>query len=426
MNAKLKRLSVNTFVRHNATAFVGAVTVAALNYLYYPVLGRLMHPADFGEVQAINSIFLQSVVFMSVFSVVIVSLVNKYQDPGEQRRLLAELEKVAGWIALAVMLGLLMLSPWLAEFFRFSSTLPLLLLLISLALSVPTTFRTAYLQGRRDFFNVSFTGVVAAGGKIIFSAALVIIGWNVVGAVFGTVIAQIITLLVLVNIVKRRGWLRPGDFRRVSLPDLRLVKPELRFAGLVLLTTLSFNVLLSLDILAVKHYFPPTVAGLYGGIETLSRIVFFINISVAGVLLPSVTPHLKPADRRRLLGQSALLTIGLGAAVLLSFWIAPRLIVTVLMGPKFLPFANLLPRLGLFTFLASIVNLLISYYLAQRRPLIAPAVMLGLGTTIGIVVMHHAVPAEVVTSLISGALCTLAWIFVLRWLSRRWRPLRSL
>jgi O-antigen/teichoic acid export membrane protein len=127
MNARLKRLTANTFVRHNATAFVGAVVVAALNYLYYPVLGRLMHPAEFGEVQAINSIFLQSVVFMSVFSVVIVSLVNKYEDPAVQRRLLAELEKVAGWIALVVMLGLLVLSPFLARFFHFSSTVPRLL-----------------------------------------------------------------------------------------------------------------------------------------------------------------------------------------------------------------------------------------------------------------------------------------------------------
>jgi O-antigen/teichoic acid export membrane protein len=301
-----------------------------------------------------------------------------------------------------------------------------LLLLISLSLSVPTTFRTAFLQGRRDFFHAAFTGVIAASGKIIFSAALVIAGWHVIGAVFGTVIAQITTLLVLVSIVKRRGWLRPHDFRQVSLPDLRLLRPELRFAALVLLTTLSFNVLLSLDILAVKHYFPPTIAGLYGGIETLSRIVFFINISVAGVLLPTVTPHLKSQDRRRLLGQSALLTIGLGAAVLLSFLIAPRLIVIVLMGPKFLPFVHLLPRLGLFTFLASIINLLISYYLAQRRPLIAPAVILGLGTTLGIVALHHATPDAVVSSLIAGGLGTLAWIFVARWLSRRWRPLRSL
>jgi O-antigen/teichoic acid export membrane protein len=202
----------------------------------------------------------------------------------------------------------------------------------------------------------------------------------------------------------------------VSLPDLRLVSPELRFAGLVLFTTLSFNLLLSLDILAVKHYFPPTIAGLYGGIETLSRIVFFINISVAGVLLPSVSQHITPRARRRLLAQSAVLTIGLGAVVLIAFLVAPRLIVTVLMGPKFLPFVHLLPRLGFFTFLASIINLLISYYLAQRRPFIGGAIVLGLLTTVTIVAMHHTVPADVVTSLVTGALATLGWITLLRWL----------
>jgi len=48
MKPQLKRLKQNTFVRHNAISFVGSVSVAALSYLYYPVLGRLLHPAQFG------------------------------------------------------------------------------------------------------------------------------------------------------------------------------------------------------------------------------------------------------------------------------------------------------------------------------------------------------------------------------------------
>ncbi|HUD11708.1 MAG TPA: oligosaccharide flippase family protein [Candidatus Saccharimonadia bacterium] len=416
MNTSVKRALANPFFRYNAISFVGSVAVAALNYLYYPVLGRLLHPADFGEVQAINSLYLQSTVFMSVFSVVIVNIVSKHSDSKIRQRILAELEKAAFIVTLSVMLVLVAASSGLANFFHFGTVYPLFLLLLCLLLSVPFTFRNAFLQGKRDFIATAKTGALSASAKIFFSALFVILGWKAFGAVFGMVIAQGLALLYLIYLVRERGWLKLPDFSRASLPDLRLIQSELKFAALVLVATLSFNVFLSLDILAVKHWFSPTTAGLYGGIETLGRIVFYMSISVAGVLLPSVSGQKDPKENRRLLYRSVLLTGALGLAVLTAFLLVPREIVSILMGKKFLVYIYLLPRLGLFTFLASLINLFVTYHLAQRRAFIAVAMALGVAVTLLWLTASHATVASVVTSLIFGALSTLVLIAGLSWL----------
>jgi O-antigen/teichoic acid export membrane protein len=421
MGINIKQATSSPFLRYNAIAFVGSIAVSILNYLYYPVIGRLLHPADFGEVQAITSIYVQAVVFMSVFNVVIISLVNKYPDRDTQNKLIAELEKVALVITIGVMLALLASSVGLATFFQFGSVYPLLLLLLALGLSVPSTFRMAFLQGKRRFGPAAVGGAISSAGKLLFGTILVVVGWKAFGAILGIVLAQAVALVYLVLNVRKRGWVRPQDFRRVSIPDLRLVRPELYFAALVLVTTLCFNLFLSLDILAVKHWFSPTTAGLYGGIETIGRIVFYATGSVAAVLLATVSNRRSPAENRRTFYRSAALSITLGLGVMAIFIIAPTLVITVLMGRKFLAFESLLPLLGLFAFLASMINLVNMYYLAQRQWFIAIVSALGLASTLFLLATSHTTPRQVVVSLNMGAVLTLVLIGAISFATTRFR-----
>lgn len=411
----IRRLTANDFFRHNLIAFIGSVGVAALNYLYYPVLGRVMSPADFGEVQALNSLFLQIVIFLGVFNFVVVGAVAKSDDPAVQNRLIAELEKLATLIAVTIAAILLVFAPQITAFFRLQATAPYLLLLVALLLSVPGAVRTAYLQGRRDFGGIAVAGAITALGKLLIGLALVLVGWRTFGAMVGVVVAQVLTLAYATWLIRRHGWRRPGGFSRTKLPDLALLRPELAFATLVFIATFSLNCFLSIDILAVKHWFDPHTAGLYGGIETLGRIVFFINVSVAGVLLPSVKLSRPAHENRQLLYRSLAVVVALGAGVLTVFALAPRLLVQILMGAKFLPYADLLPRLGLFMFLAAIINLLCNYYLAQRRWFIAGATASGLVLTLLALGLHHATPGAVVESLIMGGVLTLGLVAVFRW-----------
>jgi len=76
----------SSFVRHNAIFFFGSVAVGVLNYVYYPILGRMLSVEAYGEVQALVSLFLQMLVFLVVMSQVTINVVANYTDEDKKRR----------------------------------------------------------------------------------------------------------------------------------------------------------------------------------------------------------------------------------------------------------------------------------------------------------------------------------------------------
>ena len=73
-------LRSSDFLRNNTIFFAGSVLVGALNYLYYPLIGRLVSPAVFGEIQTLVSLFLQFTIFLNVLGMITVNIMANYAD----------------------------------------------------------------------------------------------------------------------------------------------------------------------------------------------------------------------------------------------------------------------------------------------------------------------------------------------------------
>jgi len=397
----LGRARNSSYLRHNIIYFSGSFGISVLNYLYYPVLGRLMVPANFGEVQTIISFFLQAAVFLQVLGLISIGIIRKYDDEGQRDRLVQEFFRISFYIGVAATVLLIIGASWLRGYFHFNSAAPFIALALSLLVSVPGAFANSFLQGHHRFGALARSGLISAGGKLIFSTILVLLGWQAFGAIFGIVLAQSLALVYALS--RSRGgfnFLRTG--LAIRKPNFNLIKPELGYAALALSATLTINVLLSLDVLVIKHLFNPTQAGLYAGISTIGRIVFFITGPLAIVLMPSVKPG-RVSHNRQLLVRSLALSLLLGGGSLLVFSLAPKLVITILLGAKYLTYANLLPRLSAAIFLLSVGNLLVYYSVASRyylAALFAPASLL-LGAIL--IQMFHANFVAIINDLIIAA-----------------------
>lgn len=411
----LSRAVQSPFLRHNAIFLAGSTAASFLNYLYYPVLGRLLAPSDFGEVQAIISFFLQTGVFLSVLSLVTIGVVKRYEG-NLQQTVLAEIERLAWWIGGLGFIGVVLAAPTLQHFLNFQSPVPFILLAISAFLGIPGAFSHAYIQAHQRFGVLSGAGLIGASGKLLASAALVLAGLRTIGAVLGVVLSQLASLAYSIWWARRLGRVMPAF--SLARPNLRLVRPELRYAGLVLVTSLAVNTLLSSDIIVMKHYFSPHDAGLYAGIATVGRIIFFLTGPLAGVLIAAVRPG-ETAHNRALLLRSVGLLGGLGGSALILFMVAPQAVVSVLVGQAYLPVASLLPQLSLAIFALSLANLLVYYHVALRHTSVLSAAVIGLVVTVGLFVVHHATLNAVVESLLAGSLTLIALIFLVTSLESR-------
>lgn len=408
----LQQARRSQFLRHNVIFFVGSVAVGILNYLYYPVMGRLLTPAAFGEVQALITIFLQATIFLMVLGLVTITIVANYDSDRKRDAVVREFEQLAFVVSVVVLLCTTLFQNAVQRFLQLEDTWPLLLLMVALVATVPFTFRGAFLRGRQQFGLASLTNIVSAGGKLLFAVVLVVLGAGPAGAIGGLVAAQI-TASTWAAYWARRHGLSPATRRNVlRLPDLRLLAPELRYGALVLAGSLIVTVQYSIDIVIVKHYFDPHTAGLYAGMASVARIIFFLTASVALVLMPLVKAHNQPEANRRLLYKSLGLLLAASMPVLALFIAAPEWVVRLLMGDTYTPVAHLLPVLSVAIFTVSIVNLIVTYYMALRWYALAPIIILGAAVTYALLLAHHDTLSAVVNNVLIGSSVMLALLLI--------------
>lgn len=407
---KLAALKSSDFLRNNAIVFAGSIAISVINYLYYPVLGRLLDPAEFGEVQTLVSLFAQIAIFLSVLGLLTVNIVANHGDKPEAQKTLLELEKFALIISVAGLALAVAGGPFLQNFFNFSSLLPFIGLALAIVVSVPSTFRTAYLRGKQRFGWNSISGLVGAGAKLLLSALFIVMGFGTTGAIAGLVVAQLLTFVYSAAKAKQAGFGPRLSTNFFSKPDMRLLRPEFKYAGLVLMGSLAITALYSIDIVYVKHHFDAHTAGLYAGIATVARIIFFLTGSIALVLLPTVKLSNTIQQNRQSLQKSLYLLIGIGGPALAVFWFLPELVVRLLMGRQYLEYASLLPWLSLVIFIVSVLNLFVLYYMALRRYAIGFIAIAGLLITCVLVGVHHDTLRAVVDSMLYGTLTMTAMI----------------
>lgn len=394
----------SSFLRHNLIFFIGSVATGALNYLYYPVLGRLLEPTAFGEVQALVSLFLQLSIFLTVLGLVTVNVVANYEDEAKRNQVVFEFEKLALLVSLIVLLVVTIFSSQLQRFLNFETTWPFIILMGSIVASVPFMFRSSFLRGQKKFGLASLATLLGAGGKLILSVALVVIGWGTAGAIGGIAVAQVIASVYAASYAAKYGLRRMPESKRLALPNMRVLLPELKYGLLVLTGSLIITMQYSIDIIVVKHYFDAHTAGLYAGISSVARIIFFLTASISLVLLPSIKIRQTVQQNRQLLFKSVFLLTVVGIPALGIFMAAPEFVVSILMGSSYNAYAAILPKLSLAIFIISLMNLFVSYFIALRKYAIAFVVIIGAVVTYTLMAGHHSSLSAVVDSLLYGSI----------------------
>lgn len=386
-----------------------------------------MEPAAFGEVQTLVSLFLQFTIFLNVLSMLTVTIVANYANTARAHHVIFELEKLASYVALGLLALSIIGSEFLRQTLHFQSPLPFVAFGLALLVSVPLTFRSAYARGHKRFGIASLSQLISAAAKVALSAGFVILGFGTFGAIGGIVLAQLIAFFYAARWAGRLGFQRPAGVNYSRLPDLKVVAGELRYASFVLGGLLSITLLMSIDIVLVKYYFDAETAGLYAGIATVARVIFFLSAPIAQVLMPMVKIKQSPRENHQLLAKSLGLTILVTSPALIACIIAPEFVISLLMGSTYTAYAYLLPVLALALFLISVMNLLCIYYLSLRRKAVTIIGIAGFCLSLSLMLTWHDNLDAIVTNVLIGAVfmvCTTG-AYILLTLKRGVRDAKS-
>lgn len=397
------------FIKHNFLFFTGSLFVSVLNYLYYPVLGRMLSPVRFGEVQTLLTLFLQASIFLSILTFVTVHVTVNTPVESERNEILLGLEKIALLVGYFLLGIALIITPVLKSFLHFTETSSFVALILALAFSIPLSFRMAFLRGRKAFVRASITDGSGSLAKLILSPMLVLAGLQTFGAIMGLALSQ------LVSLIPGARWSHAHGFRGFGLAtkiaSLKKLKPQLVFTLVYLLASSAVVAMLSIDIIAIKHYFSPEEAGFYAGMATVARIVYFLTAPFTAVLLTSVSMQQSESKNRLQVRGSVGLILGLGGIAVLAMSLYPQLIIKILVGSKYLLYAGYLPWLALVMILLAVSNAILMYRIALRQySFIIPPILVFLLTLIALSMRHTSISGVIYVVLSGSAVMVLALV----------------
>jgi len=142
----------------------------------------------------------------------------------------------------------------------------------------------------------------------------------------------------------------------------------------VSLVFIFLNIILAIDSLIVRNKLAPIDAGLYGGIVTFGKFVYFLTNAITLAMFPLASSK-KSAGR--LIYTSLFITLLFTAACVLGFTFFGELLTGLIMGPEFRSIAGKLPLQALIMGIFSLVNLIAVYLIGKDKFKVLPMLILG-------------------------------------------------
>lgn len=389
------------FFKASALYFMLSMAGTLLNFVGRVVLGRMLTPAQYGEMEAMMQVVAYAGIPLAAIQMSIAREVARAKGEGKTEQIGAIIWTVGRKMAvysMAAMAFLVIVAPWLRDFFKLNSVWPVYAssaLTLSGFLSVVVI---GGLQGGHRFWRVGLSCLFGPLSRIGFSWALIKPGFGATGALAANagsgIVMSLAGLAFVWDLIKNRSR-EPVDLR-----------PLYRFVGPIMLTLWVSSIIGGVDIFVVKRVFSVVEAGDYARVSATVRLALFINGVLTTAFFPwVVTEQAGGRDTGHLLVKALAAGAGIAvaAAILLSVFPAFFLgifytqISPVMVGWTRLLSWALIP--------GSLIAILIQYHMArQEYRFLRWLVPAGLLYTGMLVWFRHSVEAMIVAMGIGGAL----------------------
>jgi Polysaccharide biosynthesis protein len=389
------RTVLRTRMLHGSALLLASTgLVSATNLLYNIAIARGLGPEGFGHATAIYTVLMLLSAVTLAYQLVCSKLVAKSVDLSGKiaiyRDLLRRSWRTGLFLGAAIMLG----SSIIAQYLRLPESHDIILLGFGTAIYVPLGVRRGMLQGMYDFRRLAVNFVLEALIKIGGALIMLHYGLGVTG-----VIGAVVISIVLAYMTSGAALEQTADVRIQARASFREgMQASVFFLGQVIIS--------NLDILLVKHYFPPAIAGLYAVVALVGRVVYMFSWSVISSMFPvsAATSH-KRASRSVL--ESALwLVTGMTSLFTATVWLAPASLWRTVLGATFLdvghtPFSSLLGSYSAMTSVYAVAVVLLTYEMSRR---IANATWVQLAFSgmlpVGIMIFHDTLQQVIMVQLV--------------------------
>jgi O-antigen/teichoic acid export membrane protein len=406
LSSRLAQVRQSRLVRQNLVLFAGGLVAGIGGFVYHAIAGRVLGPEVYGEVAFLIAVYAVGTAPALILIVVLARYTATLAARGETgvSTLLGRTIRLVAIPCLAAILFTTLFARPVANFEHLGSTIPVLILGFSIALIWQVAIPRGILQGLQSFTALSLNMSLELVVRTAAVFALLVANYAVSGAMAA----------VLLGLVFAFGLgvftLRDHFGRSATRVHLRVMAGYsiLAAAGII-----GVQILYNQDVILAEHYLPSHDGGIYGGLNKIGTILYFLTLSVSQVLFPRVVEAVAKEEHpgRILLSSAGLLSL-LGAAALLVFGVLPGLVVGILFGPSFRDAVPYVFAVGVIGLALSLDNLLVQFFMAVHDRVFLPILAAGVIAEGGLIVVFHNGVGQVVADVVISLVALLALLTV--------------
>lgn len=366
-----KNLLADKFVRGTFILTAATFFAALFSYLVHPLLTRRLTIPEYGDYQALLSFL---TILSAVGGVVLTAFTKEFSllsasAPEETRSLRRRAATRLFYLGVVLFALVILFANFLGELFNLSQPTTIIITALGLLCIFPLMVNRALLTGRQYFSSLALNNVLDAFCRL-FLAVILVIFWpfGLIGAAFALGLSSLLPFIISLWQIKKTGL--PPTARNFSGSFKAIWRYGFLVFWFMVLTQFFYN----FDMLAVKSFFDPETAGLYGALLTIGRIIFFIGAAVPLVMFPVIASLKQDESLRRyqVLGKSLGLMAVLAIPPATFIALFPQLSIKIVVGAKYLSIAPYLPAFAIVILLLTLLTVLAQYFLAlaKRRSLI--------------------------------------------------------
>lgn len=397
-------------MKRSTLYFIVFSTIAsALNYAIYPVLARILSTSGFVQITVSLALLTQ----MSSFTLSLVALtIGLSKNTEENPKILIEkLQTMLIHIFIVILLIFLLFSPILLSKLH----IPLKMLLpicIMLALSIPMSIITGYLNGLGRLTKLGLVILMSAVFQFILTAVVGSVTSNGTAALNAMALGSFLAIITTYVLYKSENLPHLNSFFRHGLSIYRSknIRSLVKYTALASLATLVVNILLIFDLLVINYLHPNSK--LYADIYVISRIVFFSGMLFVWPFLSNVDTN-NPRKNIRLFYKLSGVFIAISLVAMVAMTLFSQQVTHYLLGSNY-ESTNELKTLAIlaviYKFLYLMITALILYFIVLRSYWAAwLAAILIVATLVALFITDRASNMSIVASLNVAATVSLAF-----------------
>ena len=359
-------------MRGSAILLLSTGVVAATNLFYNIMIARRLGTSGFGDASALYTLLMLMAAITLSFQIITSKFIARNSEPLVRAQIYASLLRQAWQVGLGIAVLIAAGSAYLKSYFNLPAQHDLVLLAIASGVYIPLGVCRGRMQGHCNFRGLAVNVVVEVAVK--FGGALLLLHFGM--GVTGVMIAVLLSIVAayIAGAPEPRDRATPGVMLMKVAPFGESMQAVLYFIGQVILS--------NLDILLVKHFFPPSEAGIYAAVALVGRVVFILSWSVVSSMFPVSASHAHRQGGRSALYTGLLLVGTVTCVFIAAVALAPERIWTMLLGKPFLlntTFSALLTEYAAMTAIYCFAVVVMMYEISRRT---GPAAWVQLGASI--------------------------------------------